>query len=757
MGRVRDASLEAFAHDDAPFERVVAAIQPERDTSVTPLFQALFVLQNAPSDAVRTAGVHFEAVPVDRGTAQLDLTLELSPGAQGGLDGRLEVSGDLFDRASTERLAAHYARLLAAVLREPDRPVDEIDLVGAEERRVLVDEWNATEHAFSRDACMHELFEAQVDRAPDAEALAYEGERLTYRALDERANRLAHRLEALGVGPDVRVAICVERSIDMVVAIYSVLKAGGAYVPLDPEDPPERLGYVIDDARVRVAIVQQQHDHAVARAAPDVARFVIDAPESARALASEAKDRPRSGVSPRNLVYVLYTSGSTGRPKGVLVEHRGVVNRIEWMQHAMRFGPGDAVLQKTPLTFDVAGWELYLPLVSGARLVVAAPKRHGDPAYLSDAIVTDRITAIHFVPSMLGAFLSSGDLARCESLARVFSSGEALPAALVRAFHDRLDAELYNLYGPTEASIDVSAWRCDRDQSGAVPIGRPIWNTQLDVLDDDMAPVPIGLPGELFIGGVQLARAYGGRPSLTADKLVPDPFGREDGARLYRTGDLARFRRDGSLEFLGRIDQQVKLRGFRIELGEIESVLVSHGAIRQAVVVLRGTEADARLVAYVVPNGAAAPSTAELSLFAQNRLPAHMVPSAFVVLDALPLTPSGKVRRAALPEPDRRSSVGYVAPRSETEQTVATLFSELLGVERVGVDDDFFALGGHSLLAVMAVARVKSAFGVDLPLVSLFESRTVAAFALRIVQARATDVEENVLRALLDEIERSPH
>ena len=583
-----------------------------------------------------------------------------------------------------ERFAGYLRRVLEAMVADDTQRVEQLTLMPARERTRVVEEWNRTEAAYPRESCIHELFESQVERTPGAEALVCEGEPLTYADLNRRANQLANYLRELGVGPDVRVGLCMQRSLEMVVGLMAVLKAGGAYVPLDPEYPPHRLGEMLADCGAAVVLTQTVlADRLVSAAiqvpvATPVPVLLLDADAAPWSDRSEATP-PRSGLTPDHLAYIIYTSGSTGTPKGVMNAHRGVVNRLLWMQEAYGIGADDAVLQKTTYAFDVSVWEFFWTLGTGARLVMARPDGHKDPAYLARIIRDEGITTIHFVPSMLQLFLEHPDAAACTGLRRVICSGEALPPALVERFYAVLPgAELHNLYGPTEAAVDVTAWKCERGDGGhtrvpLVPLGRPIANTQIYVLDDRLEPVPVGVTGELFIGGVQVARGYLNRPALTADRFVVDPFG-GPGARLYRTGDLARWMADGTIEYLGRNDFQVKVRGFRIELGEIEARLAEHPAVRDAVVIARREEkgsGNARLVAYFVGDesvttaataataatGAAAaaeamPTVEMLRAHLGVRLPDYMIPAAFVRLDALPLTSNGKLDRKALPAPE---------------------------------------------------------------------------------------------------------
>ncbi|WP_164002735.1 non-ribosomal peptide synthetase, partial [Pyxidicoccus caerfyrddinensis] len=625
------------------------------------------------------------------------------------------------------------------VVDRPEARLAELPLMDGAEQHRLLREWNGARADFPADACLHTLIEAQVERTPDAVALCFEGESLTYRQLDARANQLAHHLRSLGVGPEVRVGLFLERSLEMVVALLATLKAGGAYVPFDPDYPAQRLAWMLEDARPAVLLAQER---LLSRLPAHEARLLCLDSEWLE-VSRQPESRPEPLASPEALAYVIFTSGSTGRPKGAMNSHRGVVNRLLWMQQEYGLTPADTVLQKTPFSFDVSVWEFFWPLLTGARLVVARPGGHQEPTYLARLIAEERVTTLHFVPSMLQVFLEEPGLEGCTTLKRVVCSGEALPLELAQRCLQRLPAAgLHNLYGPTEAAVDVTYYPCVRDEPHrSVPIGRPVANTQIRLLDAHLRPVPIGVPGELFIGGVQVGRGYLGRPELTAERFIPDAFSDTPGARLYRTGDVARWLADGEIEYLGRADFQVKVRGLRIELGEIESALEQQPAVQQAVVMAREDRAgDKRLVAYVVGRGG--PEAVEVSALRERlheKLPEYMVPSAFVVLAAFPLTPSGKVDRKALPIPDAASSASeYVAPRTTTEEKLAALWTEVLRLPRVGVKDHFFEAGGHSLLATQLISRVRGAFGVELSLRAVFEAPTLEAFARRLDAAAPT-------------------
>ncbi|HYO12242.1 MAG TPA: amino acid adenylation domain-containing protein, partial [Thermoanaerobaculia bacterium] len=746
LGRVRASTLGAYAHQDLPFEKLVAEFQTERDLSRSPLFQVMLVLQNAPDAPLELPGLTLETVGVESRWAKFDLLLTLleGRGKDEGISGSLAYSLDLFDRPTAERLLGHFRSLLQGAAADPGRPFHDLPLLTRAERWQLM-EWNATEAPYRSDLCLHGLFEAQAARSPQALALVFEDQSLTYAALAGRVGRLADHLRSLGVGPEVVVGICAERSIEMVVGLLAILGAGGAYLPLDPSYPAERLAFMLEEARVPILLAQDRLLPLLPAHAARVVSLDREQPPSPEAHRGAPSTEPRPAgaeAGPDNLAYVIFTSGSTGRPKGVMNTHRGIVNRLLWMQEAYGLGSGDRVLQKTPFSFDVSVWELFWPLLTGARLVMAVPGGHQDGAYLVRTIAAQGITTIHFVPSMLRAFLDEPDVERCTSIKRVIASGEALPFQLERRFFSRLGAELHNLYGPTEAAVDVTYWACQRDDAhGLVPIGHPVANTEIHLLDTEGHEVPVGVPGELHIGGVQLARGYLARPALTAERFVPDGVSGRPGLRLYRTGDLARRLPDGAVDYLGRIDHQVKVRGFRIELGEIEAVLTAHPQVSEAVVVAREDRpGDQRLVAYVV---APRELFAELRAQLKSRLPEYMIPSLFVSLDSLPLSPNGKVDRRALPAPERAAAgeagVAYVAPRTPAEELLAGIWTDVLGAdpESIGAHANFFELGGHSLLATQVVSRIRQAFGVELPLRRLFEVPTLSALAAAVETSRS--------------------
>ncbi|GHH24559.1 non-ribosomal peptide synthetase [Streptomyces rubradiris] len=728
LTRVRDACLGAYAHQDVPFELIVTDLNTARDLSRPPVYQVSFSYGREPVPTLAMAGARLTRLPVRSTGARFDLELQAFD-TDGGVTGWFEYDRDLFDEATVVRLAGHFRRLVEQVTAHPRTPVGELDLLGAAERRQVVEEWNATERQWS-GGLVHECIEEQVRRTPGAEAVRYAGTSLTYAELNERANRLAHLLRDRGVGRDVLVGVAMERSLELVVALLAVLKAGGAYVPLDTGLPRARLAAIAEDARPRLVLTHGT----LAERLPALECPVLGVEDLAAELATRPTGDPGVAVDGEDLCYVIFTSGSTGRPKGVMNVHAALRNRLLWMQDAYGLDATDRVLQKTPFSFDVSVWEFFWPLMTGATLVVARPEGHRDSTYLADTIAAERITTVHFVPSMLQLFLTEPP-ARSATLRRVFCSGEELPRDLHDRFLDLHRAELHNLYGPTEAAIDVTAWHCrPQEDTRPVPIGRPIANIRMYVLDRHGRPVPAGVPGELCIAGRGLARGYVNRPELTAERFTDDPF--VPGARMYRTGDLARHRADGALEFLGRLDHQVKLRGQRLELGEIEAVLARHPAVREAVVVAREhAVGDVRLAAYVTAAGTAAPGAGELAAHVREQLPEYMVPASFTVLDALPLTPSGKTDRKALPEPrtDRADlATRFVAPQDGLQHALAALWRDLLGVERVGMRDNFFDLGGHSLLMAEFRTRLAAALGHELTMVELFQHPTVESLAARL-------------------------
>ncbi|MDG9720864.1 non-ribosomal peptide synthetase [Streptomyces sp. DH24] len=755
--RVRVTDLAAYAHQDLPFEQLVHALQPARSLARHPLFQVMIVLQNNAEASLDLPGLSARPIDGETAAAKFDLGFNFVErtdldGAPAGIDVSIEYSADLFDADTVRLIGERLGRLLTTGVAEPATPLTRIGILAPDEQERLLTGFNdtartlelppATESGFAPET-LAGLFAAQAARTPDRPALVAEDAELTYAELDERSGRLAALLAARGVRRGDVVAVAVPRSAALTVALLAALKAGAAYLPVETDYPAERIAYVLGDARPAVLVTTVDALGALPEDTEGTVRslVVLDDLGLERELADVSADAVRElpGPLPDSPAYLIYTSGSTGRPKGVVVPHRGIVNRLLWMQDAYRLGADDRVLQKTPSGFDVSVWEFFWPLVTGAVQVAARPGGHRDPAYLARLIQDAGITTVHFVPSMLEVFLAEPGAAHCTGLRRVLCSGEALPAGLRDRFRALLGAGLHNLYGPTEASVDVTAWDCaTAPDSPVVPIGRPIWNTRTYVLDAALTPVPAGSSGELYLGGVQLAHGYLGRPDLTAERFVADPFG-PPGARLYRTGDLARITRDGVIEFLGRTDDQVKIRGQRIELGEIEHALTRHARVGSAVVTAyRDPSGDTRLAAYVTCADPAAPvDPEELRDHLATLLPDHMVPLHYAVIDAVPVTPNGKVDKKALPAPQRLERRPGRAPRDETETVLCEIFAELLGHDSVDIDDNFFELGGHSLLATKLISRVRARLGLEMSVVSIFEAPTVAALAVRLGQDAA--------------------
>jgi amino acid adenylation domain-containing protein len=732
LGRVREVCLGAYGHQDMPFEKLVEALQPQRDLRRTPLFQTMFLVQNGAAAALELPGLQLQSLESGGNTVEFDLTLSLSDDLLNGIFGQLSYRTELYEAETMARLAESYQRVLRAIVAEPGRQVSEVQLLSTAERRQILEAWNDTRREYRGAETIAELFEAQVEGTPGATAVVFEGVQLTYAELNCRANQLAHYLRAQEVRVDEIVGVLMERSLEMVVALLGILKAGAAYLPLDPGYPRVRLEQMIADAAVSVVLTARRQQQLATEVAANVGILLYLDDQWAEA---ENDANLNVNVDPQNLAYVIYTSGSTGRPKGVMNTHRGICNRLFWVQDAYPLTPADRVLQKTPFSFDVSVWEFFWPLLTGACLVIAEPGSHGNPDYLCDIIEQQRVTVMHFVPAMLQIFLEEPRLERCSSLRKVICSGEALGFALQQQFFARLGSELHNLYGPTEAAVEVTHWTCIQNSArNIVPIGRPISNTQIYLLDRNYEPVPIGVAGELHIGGVNLARGYHGNPALTAEKFVSDPFSAKPGARLYKTGDLARYLQDGNIEFLGRMDSQVKLRGFRIELGEIEAVLNQHASVKEAVVVTHEVAPGKQsLVAYMRLLEGAETEVSELRAYLKDRLPEYMVPAHYVRLAELPLTANGKLDRQALarldPLGEAHSETEHVAARDLVEHKLVQIWEDLLKVKPIGVKDDFFELGGHSLLAVSLMARIYSSLGQKLPLSHLFQGKTIEALA----------------------------
>ena len=651
------------------------------------------------------------------------LTLDVYADKNIGL--KITFDRNQFDVDYIERMLGHLKTLLVGISQNTNRTLTEIPMLTDEERQKVLIDWNDTKADYPQDKLIHQIFEAQVEKTPDAVALEFEGEQLTYQELNERANQLAHHLKSIGVGPETMVGIAVERSFEMVIGLYGILKAGGAYLPLDPTYPAERLAYMIKDAEVPVLLTQAK---LLDMFSPDNMKVICLDMDWPVIESGQNSENPECEAILDNLAYTIYTSGSTGNPKGVMNTHRGILNRLLWMQDAYKLTDADCVLQKTPFSFDVSVWEFFWPLMFGVRLVIARPEGRRDSEYLVKTIIERQVTIIHFVPSMLQVFLMARDIEKCDSLRQVICSGEVLSVDLQELFFSRSNAKLHNLYGPTEAAVDVTYWECQTGtQLATVPIGRPVANTQIYILDGYLKPVPTGISGELYIGGVQVARGYLNLPELTEAAFVPDPFGDEPEARLYKTGDSARYLSDGNIEFLGRLDFQVKIRGNRIELGEIEVALRSNPKVRDAIVLVReDIPEDKRLVAYVILKDDLSPG--EMREYIMRNLPDYMIPDHFITLTEFPLTRNQKIDRKSLPAPDkseRTFKTSVVPPSNKSQIMIADAWKEILNINSVGIDDNFFEIGGHSLLLVRVFYKLQERISGELTIMDMFRYPTI--------------------------------
>ncbi len=732
LRRVRGVTLGAYANQDVPFEKLVEELQPERDTSRSALFQVMLAFQNMPREGMDAPGLKASPLEAVYRTAAFDLTLDVDDGGP-ELRCLFEYNTDLFDAATIRRAVAHFRTLLEGVARDPLQRLAELPVLTEAERGQLLAGWNDTAAPFPADKAVHQLFEERTAARPDAVALVFQDRQLADAELNARANRLAHRLRRLGVGPETLVSVCLERSFEMAVALLGVLKAGGAYVPLDAALPQERLAFMLADTRARVVISQRS----LVPRLGELSGALVLMDEGDAGVPGAGDENPRVAVSPRNLAYVIYTSGSTGRPKGVCVTHRSLCNYLRWMQDDFPLSEGGSVLQLTSFSFDVSVWEFFGALTSGARLVLLREGEQQDIARVAELLRERRVSVLQTVPGLLRVLLDGEHLRDCSGLRRVYCGGEAMSRELAARFRAQTRAELYNMCGPTETTIDAAHLNCDGalspSASSAMPLGRPVANTRFYVLDAAGRLCPVGVTGEWCIGGEGLARGYWANAALTAEKFVPDPFSGSPGAQLYRSGDLVRRLAGGEVEYVGRVDHQVKLRGFRIELGEIEAALAQLESVCEAVAAVRGvTEAEKQLFAYVVAEAGRRPTAGELLEHLRGRLPEYMVPAAFVFLDEMPLLPNGKIDRRALPAPSgRRADFGrdFAAPLTDVERSIAAVWQDVLCVEDVSVHDNFFDLGGHSLLMIQAQEKLSRAFGRKIPLIDLFTHTTISALA----------------------------
>lgn len=741
---LRAQSLAIRAHEHTPLEKVQgwSDIQPGK-----PLFQSILVFEDFDlSERLRQQGGAW----TNRAFLLLQQTsYPITVAAYAGAELCLKIGFDRnrLDDAAAGRMLGNLERLLVAIAEDPQQSIGDLPILPVTECHQLVADWNQTEAAFPSDLCVHELFEAQVERTPEAVAVEFGHEHLTYRELDDRSNEIASSLERRGVGPEVLVGLCANRSADMVIGLLGILKAGGAYVPIDPTYPAARIEFMLNNVNARVVLTERNlRETLPALKATEV--ICIDDPGRIVPIANRASGRRKAIAD--NLAYVNYTSGTTGNPKGVMIPHRAVVNVISWLQSAFPLGEPDRVLQHISISFDPSVLEILAPLTAGGRLVLAKPGAHQDPAYLVRAIIQHRITVLHLVPSMLRMLLEVPELKACRSLRHVFCGGEVLAEDLVRRLYEVLDVQLHHVYGPTEVAVTSVFYSVPPDRlTGRIPIGRPVWNTQAYVLDENRQPVPIGAAGELYLGGVQVGRGYYNEPELTRDRFIPDPFKTGSRTSLYRTGDLARYLPDGNIEFLGRLDHQVKIRGRRIELDEINAVIERHPSVRESIVVLReSVPGGAQLIAYVTLANSVSSLPRILRGFLKGRLPTYMIPAAFVVLDSFPLTISGKIDRAALPAPEPLAvesdlSAMHVPPGCPVERALADIWGEFLRVRRIGIDDNFFEVGGDSLMMVAMTARINEAMGINLAVEDVFQNPTVRRLA-KVILACGSNIGRSV-------------
>ncbi|MEG3936237.1 amino acid adenylation domain-containing protein [Microcoleus sp. T3_B1] len=759
LNRVREVALQGYTHQDLPFEQLVEALEPTRNLSYTPLFQVMFALDDGGVPSMELLDSAVSSYSVESVTAKFDLTLSMENTAD-GLVAEWQYNSDLFDETTIVRMAEHFQTLLEGIVANSKQAISELPLVTLRERQQLLVEWNNTAKDYLQEKCTHQLFEEQVERTPDAVAVVFEEKQLTYRELNVKANQLANYLRSLGVGPEVLVGICVERSLEMIIGLLGILKAGGAYVPLDPNYPSERLAFMLEDSSVPVLLTQER----LVEKLPALSARVICLDSDSKEIASYPKENPLSSVKPENLAYVIYTSGSTGKPKGVLIQHGSLANYTTAASAEYRIQKCDRILQFSSISFDVSAEEIYTSLTSGATLVLRTDTMLDSFEGFLQKCQNWEITVMALPTAYwheLTAFLSPKTLALSPSLRLIILGGEkALPERLKTWFECvGQQVRLFNNYGPTEATIGATIYELSADDTTLrqLPIGRPLGNLCTYILDQNGQAVPIGVPGELHIGGAGLARGYLNRPELTTERFIRNPFNDSPTERLYKTGDQVRYLPDGNIEYLGRIDDQVKVRGFRIELGEIEAALSHHPNLLSVAVVLReDIPSQKSLVAYVVPLQEPAPTVGDLRHFLKERLPDYMVPSAFVILESLPLTPNGKVNRKLLPAPDLNSLIEkaeFVAPQTPTEKLVASIWAEVLGVEQLSIHDNFFELGGHSLLATQLLSKLSSHLGLNLPLSKLFEAPTVASFSSYIEAISWVNQNVNTSTNNLEEVE----
>jgi amino acid adenylation domain-containing protein len=731
LGRAREAILEVQTHQEIPFERVVEEVQPKRELNRAPLFQVMFVLQNAPLPRLKLADLTLVPMEIDNGTAKFDLTLYMRETGR-ELTGSLAYNTDLFESTSIDRMIARFQTLLKSIAADADQRISKLALITSTQRRQLLTEYNQTDEAYPRDRLIHQLFEAQAETIPDALAIVYEKQNLTYGKLNKKANQLAHCLKSMGVGPETPVGICMEPSIETIIGILGIIKAGGAYAPIDPSFPKERADFILNDTQAPVLLTQQT----LLEKFLGCKAQVINVDAGWQTIMGYSDENPCSYAEPGNLIYIIFTSGSTGAPKGVAIEHRQLLNYIYAIRQRLQFPFPASYAMVSSIAADLGNTCVFPSLCFGGSLHIISPDRASDPNALAEYFQEHDIDCLKIVPSHLSALLTSARSEQVIPRKRLILGGESSGWSLIERLRSLAPhCSIFNHYGPTESTVGVLTCEVEdrlSDVSATVPCGRPIGNIKIYLLDQYFEPAPVGIPGEVHIGGLGLARGYFNRPELAAEKFIPNPFSREPGWRLYRAGDLARYGPSGNIEFLGRVDDQVKIHGFRIELGDVKAVLDQHPSIRESLVTTYEALGAKAVAAYIVFDDGNV-TVAGLRDYMKKRLPEYMIPSAFVTLDSLPRLPNGKINRKALPAPDKtalEARTVYEPPASPVEKEIAGIWTRLLGVERIGARDSFFDLGGHSLLATQLVARIYDAFQVSIPLRSIFERPTIVELAL---------------------------
>ncbi|WP_445629010.1 amino acid adenylation domain-containing protein [Nostoc sp. DSM 114167] len=741
LTRVRTKLLGAYAHQDLPFEQLVEELQPQRNLSYTPVFQVMFVLQNTPMSVFELPGLTISPLTIDNGSAKFDLTLEITETPQ-KLFANLEFNTDLFESSTIKRMAGHFQILLKEIIANPKLRLSELSLLTEAEKRQLLVEWNDTQVNYPQDQCIHQLFEAQVERTPDAIAVVFADQQLSYCELNARANQLAHYLQTLGVKPEVLVGICVERSLEMIIGLLAILKAGGAYIPLDPSYPQERIAFILEDTQAPVFLTQES----LLEAIPQHKAKVVCLDTDWQTIAQQTQENLLSLVTSQNLAYVIYTSGSTGRPKGVMIQHASTVAMLDWANKTFAMEAMQGVLASTSICFDLSVFEIFVPLCCGGKVILIE-----NALLLPTSSVALDVTLINTVPSVISQLLKTDSIPTSVQIVNV--AGEPLHNKLVQQLYQQDNIQkVFNLYGPSEDTT-YSTFACiHKDTSNTPPIGRPIYNTQIYLLDQNLQPVPVGVAGMLYIGGAGLARGYLNNAKLTAEKFIPNPYANLPGERLYKTGDQARYLPNGEIEYIGRVDYQVKVRGFRIELLEIEAVIIQHPAVQEAVVVVNFSQTDSQqIVAYIVPQIEQTLTISELRGFLESKLPSYMVPAAFVILSALPLTPNGKVDRKALPTPDttRPEDKELVAPQTTLEKQLAGIWTEVLGLKNISINDNFFGLGGDSILSLQVISKANQT-GLHLTPKQMFQYQTIAQLATVIGATQKIQAEQGVLTGALE-------